>query len=272
MDRGELLKNIIEKRSYLCVGLDTRADLLPEGLPKNTDGMLEFNKQIIEQTADLAVAYKINTAFYEQYGSEGWDLMEETLRYIPKGVFTIADAKRGDIGNTSAMYARAFFERLNFDSITVSPYMGRDSLEPFLSFTNKWIIVLGLTSNSGSADVQMITASDGLPVYQKSMMAVAEWASPDRAMFVVGATKADYFEAIRDHFKDYFFLVPGVGAQGGDLDMLSQSGMNDKVGLLVNSSRGILYASAKEDFAMAARQSAKDLQGEMHILLSEAGF
>jgi orotidine-5'-phosphate decarboxylase len=272
LDRGELLKNIIEKRSYLCVGLDTRADLLPEGLPRSTEGMLEFNRQIIEQTADLAIAYKINTAFYEQYGAEGWDLMEETLKMISEGIFTIADAKRGDIGNTSAMYARAFFERMNFDSITVSPYMGRDSLEPFLSFPSKWIIVLGLTSNSGSADLQTIQTANGGPVYEQSMKGVASWADPDRAMFVVGATKADYFGEIRKKFPEYFFLVPGVGAQGGDLKALSKSGMNKEVGLMVNSSRGILYASSKEDFALAARASAINLQKEMNLLLRDAGF
>jgi orotidine-5'-phosphate decarboxylase len=271
LDRGELLKNIIDKKSYLCVGLDTRMDLLPSHLPANLEGMLEFNRNIIEQTHDLAVAYKINTAFYEQYGKEGWEVMEETLKMVPRGLFSIADAKRGDIGNTASMYARAFFDRLDFDSITVSPYMGRDSLEPFLEFKEKWIIVLGLTSNKGSADVQMLP-SGGQEVYLRVMKGVAEWADPDRAMFVVGATKAEYIQAIRKQFKDYFFLVPGVGAQGGDLGAVSENGMNDSCGLLVNSSRAILYASAGEGYAQAARAKALEAQQHMAVQLKKSGL
>lgn len=268
MKRTELHQLIHSRESYLCVGLDTQADKLPAHLPKNAEGMLMFNRAIIEATAPYAVAYKINTAFYEQYGAEGWSLMEETLKSIPEGMFTIADAKRGDIGNTSAMYARAFFERLHFDSITVSPYMGKDSLEPFLQYPDTWIIVLALTSNSGSSDFQIIADDQGY-VFEHVIQKVASWFSPDQLMFVVGATKSEAFSNIRRMIPDHFLLVPGVGAQGGDLAALSRAGLNSYGGLLVNSSRGILYASSEENFAEAASKEAKALQAQMRDLLKE---
>lgn len=268
MKRSELHQLIHSRESYLCVGLDTQADKLPAHLPKTPEGMLSFNRAIIDATASHAVAYKINTAFYEQYGSEGWELMEQTLHAIPDGIFTIADAKRGDIGNTSAMYARAFFERMRFDSITVSPYMGKDSLEPFLQYPDTWIIVLALTSNAGSSDFQMI-ADQKQYVFEHVIDKVSSWFTPEQLMFVVGATKSEAFSSIRQRIPEHFLLVPGVGAQGGDLEALSRAGLNKYGGLLVNSSRGILYASSGEDFAEAAAKEAKALQAQMSALLRE---
>lgn len=268
MKRSELQQLIHSRNSYLCVGLDTQADKLPGHLPRTPEGMLAFNKSIIEATAPYTVAYKINTAFYEQYGSEGWTLMEETLNAIPEGIFTIADAKRGDIGNTSAMYARAFFERMQFDSITVSPYMGKDSLEPFLQYPDTWIIVLALTSNQGSQDFQMLSDKQGY-MFEHVIEKVASWFSPEHLMFVVGATKSDAFASIRKRIPEHFLLVPGVGAQGGDLSALSRAGLNEYGGLLVNSSRGILYASSGEDFAAAAAKEAMMLQIRMQDLLQD---
>jgi orotidine-5'-phosphate decarboxylase len=267
LKRTELTDQIRAKRSYLCVGLDTDAEKLPAHLPKTPEGILTFNQNIIEATAPYAVAYKINTAFYEQYGAEGWELMEQTLKHIPSNIFTIADAKRGDIGNTSTMYARAFLQRLNFHSITVSPYMGRDSIEPFLEIPDRWIIVLGLTSNPGSADVQSLKVGDRF-VYELVMDAVSSWSSPEQLMFVVGATKSEKFSAIRKQLPEHFFLVPGVGAQGGDLNSLSERGLTQDGALLVNSSRGIIYASSGEDFAQAAAAEALSLQQQMEVQLN----
>ena len=262
MTRQELVYQIFSKNSYLCTGLDTEIGKLPHHLPKNGDAMVEFNRQIINATSPYSVSYKMNTAFYEQYGALGWEWMEQTLDYLPKSVFRIADAKRGDIGNTSTMYARAFFETLNFDAVTVAPYMGEDSLRPFLEFKDKWVICLALTSNPGHADFQMHTY-EGKKLYERVIETVCKWGNPDNLMFVVGATRADYVAEIRKTIPEHFLLVPGVGAQGGSLHDISQAGLNKDAGLLVNSSRGILYASSGEDFAEAAAEEARKLQTEM---------
>jgi orotidine-5'-phosphate decarboxylase len=259
MNREELIAQIKAKKSMLCVGLDTDMDKLPEGVERSMRGMVEFNRAIIEATHKYAVAYKINTAFYEQYGSEGWQCMEETLNLIPKDCFTIADAKRGDIGNTSSMYARAFFKRLNFDAITVAPYMGEDSLSPFFAFDGKWVICLGLTSNAGSKDFQILEA-DGLKIYQHVMHKVSQWGNPGNLMFVTGATKASDLKQLRESFPEHFFLVPGVGAQGGTVHDVCVAAMSDFGGLLINASRSILYASSGADYIEKAEAEAKSLQ------------
>ena len=259
MNREELIAQIKAKKSMLCVGLDTDMDKLPEGVERSMKGMVEFNRAIIQATHNYAVAYKINTAFYEQYGSEGWQCMEETLNLIPKDCFTIADAKRGDIGNTSSMYARAFFKRLNFDSITVAPYMGEDSLSPFFAFEDKWVICLGLTSNAGSKDFQILEA-DGQKIYQHVMHKVSQWGNPGNLMFVTGATKASDLKQLRESFPQHFFLVPGVGAQGGTVHDVCVAAMSDFGGLLINASRSILYASSGTDYIEKAEAEAKSLQ------------
>jgi orotidine-5'-phosphate decarboxylase len=259
MNREELIAQIKAKKSMLCVGLDTDMDKLPEGVERSMKGMVEFNRAIIQATHKYAVAYKINTAFYEQYGSEGWQCMEETLNLIPKDCFTIADAKRGDIGNTSSMYARAFFKRLNFDSITVAPYMGEDSLSPFFAFEDKWVICLGLTSNAGSKDFQILEA-DGQKIYQHVMHKVSQWGNPGNLMFVTGATKASDLKQLRESFPQHFFLVPGVGAQGGTVHDVCTAAMSDFGGLLINASRSILYASSGNDYIEKAEAEAKSLQ------------
>lgn len=259
MNREELIAQIKAKKSMLCVGLDTDMDKLPEGVERSMKGMVDFNRAIIQATHKYAVAYKINTAFYEQYGSEGWQCMEETLNLIPKDCFTIADAKRGDIGNTSSMYARAFFKRLNFDSITVAPYMGEDSLSPFFAFEDKWVICLGLTSNAGSKDFQILEA-DGQKIYQHVMHKVSQWGNPGNLMFVTGATKASDLKQLRESFPQHFFLVPGVGAQGGTVHDVCVAAMSDFGGLLINASRSILYASSGTDYIEKAEAEAKSLQ------------
>jgi orotidine-5'-phosphate decarboxylase len=259
MNREQLISEIKAKQSMLCVGLDTSMDKLPLGIEKSIDGMLQFNKSIIDVTKDYAVAYKINTAFYEQYGKLGWQCMEETLQYIPENCFTIADAKRGDIGNTSNMYAKAFFENMNFDSITVAPYMGEDSLQPFFEFEGKWVICLGLTSNKGSKDFQTLEF-EGEKLYEKVMKKVSTWGSTDNLMFVTGATKAEDLKALRQMFPEHFFLVPGVGAQGGTVEDVCKNALTSFGGLLINSSRGILYASSGEEYLQKAEQEAKKLQ------------
>ncbi len=261
MTVSDLIQQIEAKKSYLCVGLDSDIEKLPAHLPKTTASILTFNKAIIEATHEFAVAYKINTAFYEQYGAEGWNIMEKTLELIPKECFTIADAKRGDIGNTGKMYAKAFLQNMDFDSITVSPYMGRDSVEPFLSY-GKVVIVLGLTSNSGSQDFQHLTTPNG-KLYEEVISTVATWGSPENMMFVVGATQAEKLQEIRAIVPNHFLLVPGVGSQGGSLEEVSKNGLISSCGLLVNSSRGIIYKSNDEGFADAAREEAKLLQTEM---------
>ena len=259
MNREELIAQIKAKESMLCVGLDTDMNKLPEGVERSMKGMVEFNRNIIEATNKYAVAYKINTAFYEQYGSEGWQCMEETLNLIPENCFTIADAKRGDIGNTSSMYARAFFKRLNFDSITVAPYMGEDSLSPFFAFEGKWVICLGLTSNEGSKDFQVLE-SEGQKIYQHVMHKVSQWGNPGNLMFVTGATKASDLKQLRESFPQHFFLVPGVGAQGGTVHDVCVAAMSDFGGLLINASRSILYASSGADYIDKAEAEAKSLQ------------
>ena len=259
MTKEELIAQIKLKKSMLCVGLDTDMDKLPEGIERNMKGLLAFNQSIIEATHEFAVAYKINTAFYEQYGSEGWQCMEQTLQLIPKNCFTIADAKRGDIGNTSSMYARAFFKNMNFDSITVAPYMGEDSLSPFFAFDGKWVICLGLTSNAGSKDFQVLE-SEGKKLYQHVMEKVSTWGNSHNLMFVTGATKASDLNQLRQSFPEHFFLVPGVGAQGGTVQDVCEAAMTNFGGLLINASRSILYASSGSDYLEKARAEAQSLQ------------
>ena len=264
MTRKELAEQIKKKGSYLCVGLDTDLKKIPEHLLKNDDPIFEFNKQIIDATNKYCVAYKPNLAFYEAQGSRGLESLEKTIEYIPKDIFTIADAKRGDIGNTSGLYARAFFEQLKFDSITVAPYMGEDSVKPFLGYDGKWVILLALTSNKGSEDFQDLTVGDGSSkLYEQVLQTSGKWGTKENMMYVVGATKAEKFQEIRALIPDHFLLVPGVGAQGGSLAEVSKYGMNKYCGLLVNSSRGIIYASDQSDFAERAGQEAQKMQKEM---------
>lgn len=267
MTREDIFQQIRQKRSYLCVGLDTDINRIPKHLLEHEDPVFEFNRQIIDATKDLCVAYKPNLAFYEAMGPAGWESLAKTLAYIPKEHFTIADAKRGDIGNTSGLYARAFFDTLDFDAVTVAPYMGEDSVKPFLEFPGKWVILLALTSNKGSSDFQLTTQENGRPLYEKVMRRAMAWGSPEQLMFVVGATHPQKFEEIRRIAPEHFLLVPGVGAQGGDLEGLSRYGKNELVGLLVNSSRGIIYAGSGPDFAEQARASAQGVQGQMAEVL-----
>lgn len=267
MNRAQLFEQIKKKGSYLCVGLDTDFAKIPKHLLSSADPVFEFNKQIIDATKEFSVAYKPNIAFYEALGPKGWESLQKTLDYIPKECFTIADAKRGDIGNTSSLYAKAFFQQMNFDSITVAPYMGEDSVKPFLEFPGKWVILLIHTSNPGSVDFQQLETRDGKYVYEEVIFASQRWATADQMMFVVGATKADKIGTIRALAPDHFFLVPGVGAQGGDLEAVSKAGLNVQCGLLVNSSRAIIYASTGEDFAEAARKEASKVQREMNSYL-----
>lgn len=294
MTRNELVHQIKKKKSYLCVGLDTDITKIPQHLLTDPDPVFTFNKAIIDATRDVCVAYKINTAFYEALGVKGWEAMEKTVRYIGTEHFTIADAKRGDIGNTSDQYAKAFFETLPFDSITVAPYMGEDSVKPFLQHTGKWAIVLGLTSNKGAADFELKRILTGQTIetkqeveidmsedaghsvnsftvenlyvkylYQQVLTTVATWGTPDNLMFVVGATQADEFVNIRKIIPNHFLLVPGVGAQGGSLKEISEKAMTEDCGILVNSSRAIIYASGGTDFADKARAMAIAVQQEM---------
>jgi orotidine-5'-phosphate decarboxylase len=273
MNRNELFQNIQKKQSYLCVGLDTDIQKIPSHLLQSRDPIFEFNKQIIDATYEFAVAYKPNIAFYEALGSKGWESLQKTLAYIPKECFTIADAKRGDIGNTSGLYARAFFDKktsgLDFDSVTVAPYMGEDSVKPFLDFEGKWVILLALTSNLGSVDFQQLSIGDNEKLYEKVLKVSQQWATPDQIMYVVGATKATLLQEIRQIIPEHFLLVPGVGAQGGSLQEVSQFGMNSQCGLLVNSSRGIIYVSSGKDFAEKAKQEAQAIQQEMEGYLSK---
>jgi len=268
MTRQQLIKQIRDKKTFLCVGLDPDAEKLPKDLLEDEDNPIyEFNKQIIDATADYCVAFKPNTAFYEAYGLNGLNSLDKTIHYIKTNYpdhLVIADAKRGDIGNTSAMYARAFFKRFKADAITVAPYMGRDSIKPFLDFENKWTIVLGLTSNEGASDFQQLLV-DGQPLYKHVIKACASWGTPENMMFVVGATKAEQLGEIRQLVPDHFLLVPGVGAQGGDLKAVCEQGLNKDIGLLINSSRAILYASSGADFAQRAGEEAAKVAAEMSI-------
>ncbi len=287
MTRKQLVEQIQQKKSYLCVGLDTDITKIPKHLQSHPNAVFEFNKAIIDATKDLCVSYKINTAFYESQGLKGWEAMEQTVNYIPHGLFKIADAKRGDIGNTSSQYAKAFFETMNFDAITVAPYMGEDSVRPFLEYDNKWTIVLGLTSNKGAVDFELEptfkngaarTDSDHIDcykkvlnpiemLYEKVLRKVSKWGSTDNLMFVIGATNAFYLSEVRKIIPDHFLLVPGIGFQGGSLEDVSKHGLNKDCGLLVNASRAIIFASEKEDFAEEAKAIAQQYQTEMTTYL-----
>lgn len=275
MTRQQLTEIIRSRRSFLCVGLDTDIKKIPEHLLGEAEPMFAFNKAIIDATAPYCVAYKPNIAFYECQGIAGWDSLRKTIEYLHENYpdhFIIADAKRGDIGNTSKMYASAFFEDLDCDSVTVAPYMGEDSVTPFLGYEGKWVILLALTSNPGSHDFQFINSTDGTPLWQSVIKKSQNWAGPDSMMYVVGATQGRMFEEIRKVAPEHFLLVPGVGAQGGSLDEVCRYGLTKDCGLLVNSSRGIIYASKGMDFAEAAAAKARELRDQMDSILTEAGI
>lgn len=275
MNAEELFRNIKRKTSFLCVGLDTDFNKIPKALLEKQYPVFEFNKRIIDATEDLVVAYKPNLAFYESLGAAGWISLEMTVNYIRKNfpdIFLIADAKRGDIGNTSAIYANAFFRNLDFDAVTLSPYMGRDSIQPYLEYNNKWSIVLGLTSNSGSQDFQQIKTADKNFLFENVISTVKEWGTENNTMFVVGATKADQFKSIRKIIPDHFILVPGIGAQGGSLEDVFLSGYNQHCGLLVNVSRSIIYADVTNRFEISARQKAIEYRDQMENLLIRVGL
>ena len=275
MNRQELFDNIRRKQSFLCVGLDTDIKKIPEHLLDGAEPVFNFNKAIIDATADLCVAYKPNLAFYECLGVKGWQALEKTVKYIRQNYpdqFIIADAKRGDIGNTSAMYARSFFEDMDIDAVTVAPYMGEDSVTPFLTYAGKWVILLALTSNKGSHDFQLTEDAQGERLFEKVLRKSQQWAGDDRMMYVVGATQGRMFEDIRKVVPSHFLLVPGVGAQGGSLEEVCKYGMTKECGLIVNSSRGIIYASKGTDFAEAARRAAQEVQAQMAKELKAAGI
>ena len=272
MTRKELIFQIKKKKSFLCVGLDTDIKKIPIHLLELEDPIFEFNKQIIDATKDFCVAFKPNIAFYESMGVSGWNSLQKTLDYIPNDIFTIADAKRGDIGNTSNMYARAFFENMNFDSITVTPYMGSDSVTPFLEFEDKWAIVLALTSNKGGLEFQKIEDENGNQLFEQVLETSKQWGSDKNMMYVVGATRAEELLKIRSIVPNHFLLVPGVGDQGGSLKDVAKYGLNKDCGLLVNSSRGIIYAGNDVNFARKSKIEARKLQQEMAVILSESGF
>lgn len=262
MNRQELIQQIRTKKSVLCVGLDSDISKIPQHLLKEEDPLFAFNKAIIDATQEYAVSYKINTAFYEAYGEKGWASMERTLNYIPKNIFTIADAKRGDIGNTSTQYAKTFFETYQYDSVTIAPYMGKDSVMPFLQFEGKWGIVLGITSNEGSLDFQHLIA-DGKPIYEHVLQKVSSWGSIENIMFVVGATRKEQLAHVRSICPNHFFLIPGVGAQGGDVATVCENTLNQDAGILINVSRGIIYADNTPDFAQHVNNAAKQYQQQM---------
>jgi orotidine-5'-phosphate decarboxylase len=274
MTTQQLIEQIQIKKSFLCIGLDVDLAKIPQHLLELEDPIFEFNKAIIDATHHLCVSYKPNTAFYEAYGIKGWHSLQKTINYINKNhpeIFTIADAKRGDIGNTSLMYAKAFFEDLNFDSVTVAPYMGKDSVEPFLAFENKHTIMLALTSNEGAFDFQTKNV-DGKELYKVVIETSKEWKNSENLMYVVGATKAEYFTEIRQLIPNSFLLVPGVGAQGGSLQEVCKYGLNENFGLLINSSRAIIYASNGNDFAQKARDEAMKIQSEMEEILNKKKY
>lgn len=274
MNREQLFEQIRKKRSFLCIGLDTDMLKIPSFLKATSDPVFSFNKEIIDATADLCVAYKPNLAFYESLGAAGWISLEKTVSYIREKYpeqFIIADAKRGDIGNTSNLYARAFFDHMDFDAVTVAPYMGEDSVKPFMTYLDKWVILLALTSNKGAADFQYLKSQEtGDQLFETVLKTSQNWGTTDNMMYVVGATKAEKLEEIRELVPNHFLLVPGVGAQGGSLEEVARFGMNDQCGLLVNSSRAIIYASDGEDFAQRAREEALNVQVDMEELLLEA--
>ena len=272
MNKQELIQQIRKKSSFLCVGLDPDLNRIPQHLLAYEDPIYEFNKRIIDATKDYCVAYKPNIAFYECMGIQGWESLRKTLEYIPEEIFTIADAKRGDIGNTSKMYASTFFESFNFDSITISPYMGRDSVEPYFEFTKKWVILLGLTSNEGAEDVQLKKNDKGEFIFEEVVRSSKAWVDQDYTMYVVGATRGEYMKKMRDLVPEAFFLVPGVGAQGGSLEDVVKYCWNDDCGLLVNSSRGIIYADSGMKFESEVEKAAKDIQTKMSEILSDKKF
>ncbi len=273
MTKEQLLEQIIRKQSFLCVGLDTDVDKIPTHLKQEADPVFAFNKAIIDATAPFAIAFKPNLAFYEKYGVSGWQSLEKTIEYLNSNypdIFTIADAKRADIGNTSAAYAQTFFQTLGFDSLTVAPYMGSDSVEPFLRHKDKWVILLALTSNPGSADFQtMKTGESGERLYEQVIRTSQKWASPEQLMYVIGATHPKEMGTIRALAPDHFLLVPGIGTQGGDLQEIARQGFNDQCGLIVNSSRAIIYASNGPDFALKAATEAEKVQLQMKQILAE---
>lgn len=269
MNYKQLAEQIKIKQSYLCVGLDTDIKKIPPHLLSTADPVFEFNKAIIDATHSLCVAYKPNLAFYEVNGSKGWESLQKTIDYIPKECFVIADAKRGDIGNTATLYAETFFNHLKADAVTIAPYMGSDSIKPFINFKDKWAIVLGLTSNEGAFDFQTLPLGSGEKLYEKVIATTSQWGTFENMMFVVGATKAEMIADIRKIIPNHFLLIPGVGTQGGSLKEVSKSGLNKNCGLLVNSSRQIIYASNKNDFAAAARNEAEKVQQEMKIYLKD---
>jgi orotidine-5'-phosphate decarboxylase len=271
MDHSNLFKKIVSKRSFLCVGLDPEIEKIPSFLLRTKDPVFEFNKRIIDSTSNYAVAYKPNIAFYECNGPSGWKSLESTLKYIRKNypdIFVIADAKRGDIGNTSKMYARTFFEKMDFDAVTVAPYMGEDSVTPFLTYNNKWVILLALTSNKGADDFQYHN-EDGIRLFERVLTLSRKWGSTDNLMYVIGATRAEMLKEVRKIVPEHFLLVPGVGAQGGSLRDVAKYGLNSKCGLLVNSSRGIIFADNSENFDKVAEEKAREIQKEMELCLSE---
>lgn len=276
MNQQQLFEQIQKKRSFLCVGLDTDIKKIPEYLMETSDPVFSFNKEIIDATAEFTVAYKPNLAFYESLGSKGWESLEKTVMYIRskhKNIFLIADAKRGDIGNTSSLYARAFFEKMNFDAVTVAPYMGEDSVKPFTEYTRKWVILLALTSNKGAFDFQFLKdEKSGDLLFESVLKTSQNWGSAENMMYVVGATKAEKLQEIRQIVPDHFLLVPGVGAQGGSLQEVAKFGLNKQCGLLVNSSRNIIYASSDSDFAEKAGFAAREMQQEMEEILKEANL
>lgn len=276
MNQQQLFEQIQKKCSFLCIGLDTDINKIPKHLLDTSDPIFSFNKEIIDATAKFSVAYKPNLAFYESAGWQGWVSLEKTVQYIRSkhpDIFIIADAKRGDIGNTSNLYARAFFDKLDFDAVTVAPYMGEDSVKPFMTYLGKWVILLALTSNKGACDYQFLKdEKSGDQLYESVLKISQNWGSTENMMYVVGATKAEKLKEIRKIVPDHFLLVPGVGAQGGSLQEVAKNGMNSKCGLLVNSSRGIIYASADKDFAEQAGEAAKVIQQEMKKLLEHAGL
>ncbi|MGC8749631.1 orotidine-5'-phosphate decarboxylase [Hydrotalea sp.] len=275
MQLHQLPEQIVKRKNFLCIGLDTELNKIPKHLQQQPNAVLHFNKAIIDATKDYCVSYKINTAFYEAMGSKGWDILEATLHYIPNTHFTIADAKRGDIGNTAAQYAKAFFETLPFDAVTVAPYMGEDSIKPFLEYTHKTTIVLGLTSNKSSQDFEQLTVvpktnhgNSSKKLYELVIETIASWATPNQLMFVVGATKANEMQHIREIVPEHFFLVPGVGTQGGSLKEVAEFGWNKQIGILVNVSRAILYAGISENFQQMAVTEAAKYHSEMSDILN----
>jgi len=268
MTRQDLYAQIIRKKSFLCIGLDTDLNKIPDHLKKMEDPVFEFNRRIIDATHDLCIAYKPNLAFYEALGPEGLISLKKTMDYIPGDLLKIADAKRGDIGNTSELYARAYFERFSFDAITVNPYMGHDSVIPFLNFQDKWVILLALTSNAGSHDFQLMKVPE-MELFKQVIEKSKNWAGEDQMMYVVGATQAEHLRDIRALVPDHFLLIPGVGAQGGSLESVVKFGMNKSIGLIVNSSRSIIYASGDEDFDRVARERAAGVRKEMEKLMDK---